>query len=120
MTEERLVLADLLEKAGDGDFLRAVAESSRARMNLGESLAEPIQVGQTSTSPDPNRSMQTGAERGGLARMFTAKIKHHPQQRPLEACGDILTRPPKARTKGGRRYGNGRRRLPNGFNQTSS
>src|ERR1700757_421952 len=27
MTEERLVLADLLEKAGDGDFLRAVAEA---------------------------------------------------------------------------------------------
>ena len=28
MTEERLVLADLLEKAGDGDFLRAVAEAA--------------------------------------------------------------------------------------------
>src|ERR1700731_3393762 len=27
MTEERLVLADLLEKAGDGDFLRGVAEA---------------------------------------------------------------------------------------------
>src|SRR5438132_5486125 len=27
MTEERLVLADLLEKAGDGDFLRTVAEA---------------------------------------------------------------------------------------------
>jgi putative transposase len=27
MTEERLVLADLLEKADDGDFLRAVAEA---------------------------------------------------------------------------------------------
>jgi len=27
MTEERLVLADLLEKAGDGDFLRAVPEA---------------------------------------------------------------------------------------------
>jgi hypothetical protein len=27
MTEERLVLTDLLEKAGDGDFLRAVAET---------------------------------------------------------------------------------------------
>ena len=27
MTEERLVLSDLLEKAGDGDFLRAVAEA---------------------------------------------------------------------------------------------
>jgi len=27
MTEERLVLADLLEKAGDGDFPRAVAEA---------------------------------------------------------------------------------------------
>ena len=27
MTEERLVLAELLEKAGDGDFLRAVAEA---------------------------------------------------------------------------------------------
>src|ERR1700680_2109305 len=27
MTEERLVLADLLKKAGDGDFLRAVAEA---------------------------------------------------------------------------------------------
>jgi putative transposase len=27
MTEERSVLADLLEKAGDGDFLRAVAEA---------------------------------------------------------------------------------------------
>src|SRR6266403_4910616 len=27
MSEERLVLADLLEKAGDGDFLRAVAEA---------------------------------------------------------------------------------------------
>src|ERR1700757_1859440 len=27
MTEERLVLADLLEKAGGGDFLRAVAEA---------------------------------------------------------------------------------------------
>ena len=26
MTEERLVLAELLEKAGEGDFLRAVAE----------------------------------------------------------------------------------------------
>ena len=29
MTEERLVLADLLDKAGDGDFLRAVAEAVR-------------------------------------------------------------------------------------------
>jgi putative transposase len=28
MTEERLVLAELLEKAGDGDFLRAVAEAA--------------------------------------------------------------------------------------------
>ena len=27
MTEERLVLAELLEKAGDGDFLRAAAEA---------------------------------------------------------------------------------------------
>jgi len=27
MTEERLVLAELLEKASDGDFLRAVAEA---------------------------------------------------------------------------------------------
>src|SRR5919199_4330020 len=27
MTEERLPLAELLEKAGDGDFLRAVAEA---------------------------------------------------------------------------------------------
>src|SRR5437764_730657 len=27
MTEERLVLAELLEKAGDGDFLRSVAEA---------------------------------------------------------------------------------------------
>jgi hypothetical protein len=27
MTEERLVLAELLEKAGDGDFLRAVAKA---------------------------------------------------------------------------------------------
>src|SRR5438128_422485 len=27
MTEERLVLAELLEKVGDGDFLRAVAEA---------------------------------------------------------------------------------------------
>jgi transposase-like protein len=27
MTEERLLLAALLEKAGDGDFLRAVAEA---------------------------------------------------------------------------------------------
>jgi hypothetical protein len=26
MTEERFVLAELLEKAGEGDFLRAVAE----------------------------------------------------------------------------------------------
>ena len=28
MTEERLVLADLLEKAGEGDFLKAVAEAA--------------------------------------------------------------------------------------------
>jgi hypothetical protein len=27
MTEERLPLAELLQKAGDGDFLRAVAEA---------------------------------------------------------------------------------------------
>ena len=27
MTEDRLVLAELLEKAGDGGFLRAVAEA---------------------------------------------------------------------------------------------
>jgi putative transposase len=27
MTEERLLLAELLEKAGEGDFLRAVAEA---------------------------------------------------------------------------------------------
>jgi transposase-like protein len=27
MTTERLALAELLEKAGDGDFLRAVAEA---------------------------------------------------------------------------------------------
>src|ERR1700740_265769 len=27
MTEERLVLAELVEKAGEGDFLRAVAEA---------------------------------------------------------------------------------------------
>ena len=26
MTEERLALAELLEKAGEGDFLRSVAE----------------------------------------------------------------------------------------------
>jgi putative transposase len=29
MTEERLVLAELLEKAGEGDFLRAVAAAVR-------------------------------------------------------------------------------------------
>ena len=29
MTEERLVLAELLEKVGDRDFLRAVAEAVR-------------------------------------------------------------------------------------------
>ena len=27
MTEERLALSELLEKAGDGDFLRTVAEA---------------------------------------------------------------------------------------------
>jgi putative transposase len=27
MTEERLALSELLEKAGDGDFLRSVAEA---------------------------------------------------------------------------------------------
>jgi len=27
MTEERVILAELLEKAGDGDFLRAAAEA---------------------------------------------------------------------------------------------
>jgi len=32
MTEERLVLAELLEKAGDGDFLRAVAEAMFGRL----------------------------------------------------------------------------------------
>lgn len=31
--------------------------------------------------------------------MFKAKIKHHPQQRLLEASGDVSIRPPKARTK---------------------
>jgi hypothetical protein len=30
MTEDRLPLAELLEKAGDGDFLRAVAEAVRS------------------------------------------------------------------------------------------
>ena len=29
MTEEGLVMAELLEKAGEGDFLRAVAEAVR-------------------------------------------------------------------------------------------
>jgi hypothetical protein len=31
MTEERLVLAELLEKAGEVDFLRAVAEGPECR-----------------------------------------------------------------------------------------
>ena len=30
--------------------------------------------------------------------MFAAKIKHHPRQRPLEASGDVSTRPRKAPT----------------------
>ncbi len=39
MTEERMALAELLQKSGDGDFLRSVAEAltrSPARLGISE------------------------------------------------------------------------------------
>jgi hypothetical protein len=40
MTEERLVLAELLEMAGEGDFLRAMV-GRYACVQVGESVGEP-------------------------------------------------------------------------------
>ena len=57
MTEERLVLADLLEKAGDGDFLRAVAEAvlqllmeSDVEGMIGVSASMPSSTGRSPAS----------------------------------------------------------------------
>jgi hypothetical protein len=52
MTEERLALAELLEKAGEGDFLGAVAE----RVHI---ETPPIAaVAEGDTPPDPRRPLQ--------------------------------------------------------------
>jgi hypothetical protein len=63
MTEERLALAELLEKAGEGDFLRPVAEA----------------VLQLLMESEPRRADRRRAHEGGraqdLAPAYRARIR---------------------------------------------
>ena len=51
MTAERLALAELIEKAGDGDFLRAVAEAV-LQLLMESDVEGLIGVGRHERSPD--------------------------------------------------------------------
>ncbi len=62
MTEDRLPLTELLQKAGDGDFLRAVAEA--VLQILMESDAEGlIGAGRHERSPERLNTTATGVPR---------------------------------------------------------
>ncbi len=70
MTEERLPLADLLAKAGDGDFLRSVAEA--VVQLLMESDVEGL-IGAGGTSAPPSgRHIATGIAIGRWTRGWAA------------------------------------------------
>jgi transposase-like protein len=60
MTEERLVLAELLEKAGDGDFLRAVAEAV-LQLRMESDVEALIGAGRYERSGEPTFDARLGA-----------------------------------------------------------
>ena len=87
MTEERLVLADLLEKAGDGDFLRAVAEAV-----LGFKVFDKIQTVQPGAIVDNKRLSAVLEQVKAQQAAYPARQQrgHIARQRPpnnLEAPG---------------------------------
>jgi hypothetical protein len=66
MTDARLPLAELLEKAGEGDFLRAVAEAVLLEQLMevpaeGSAASEPGQGG-TNDQPGPRRPKRDRGE----------------------------------------------------------
>jgi putative transposase len=66
MTEERLALSELLEKAGDGDFLRTVADAV-LQMLMESDVEGPIGAG---------RYRRNGERRPGATDTATACSTH--------------------------------------------
>ena len=73
MTEERLALSELLEKAGDGDFLRSVAEAEAVLQLLMEADVEGVigagryeRSGERSTWRDGHRDRVLDTRLGSL------------------------------------------------------
>src|SRR5882762_5759046 len=101
MTEERLVLAELLEKAGDGDFLRAVAEAV-LQLLMENDVEGLIGAGRYERSGERStwrngyrdRTLDTRLGslqlRGGRGAFLRAP---QPQRRPaLQICRDLADR----------------------------
>src|SRR5215469_3725185 len=82
MTEERLVLAELREKAGEGDFLRAVAEA--VLQLLMETDVEGLSPPTGQASPR-DRSRPISREQTLFERVAERKLR----RRPLTDEGNV-------------------------------
>ena len=79
MTADRLALAELMEKAGDGDVLRAVAEAVR-QLLMETDVEGPIGVAGHERSPDRLNGRngyrdRTLASRRGRLALRVAKLR---------------------------------------------
>src|ERR1700749_5170180 len=74
MTEERLVLAELLEKAGEGDFLRVVAEAV-LQLLMETDVEGLIGAGRPERSPDRLHYRNGYRERALDTRLGTLQLR---------------------------------------------
>ena len=70
MTEARLALSELLEKAGDGDFLRTVAEAALQSL-MEAKVRSPLGAMSEAASARPG-AMVTATAKAAIRRTFAA------------------------------------------------
>jgi hypothetical protein len=86
MTEERLALAQLLEKAGEGDFLRAVAEAV-LQLLMEADVERVIGAGRYERSGEGARISHSGWGLRGQLRRLHAEIAAITGRNLCESCG---------------------------------
>src|SRR3982750_4286047 len=101
MTEDRLPLAELLQKAGDGDFLRAVAEAV-LQLLMESDVEGLIGAGRYERSAERLTYRNGYRERALDTRLGTLQLRH-----PQAPAGRLLPALPRAQE--GEREGAGRR-----------
>ena len=85
MTEERLPLAELMQKAGDGDFLRSVAEAV-LQLLMETDVEGLIGAGRHERSPERLNWRNGYRERMLDTRLGQLQLRV-PKLRPSAACG---------------------------------